>query len=188
MANDAALIQRFVACFTRLDEFTFSHDEPPPQKLSAGIDPDDWNAVRWQPAAIATPANTLVPVRRVGALPCLYEQLVLSYRWLQVDLQLCRLLPNLPADDLKPLADAMFDDPVLNATLIPNGFSRFALAPNECYDPICFDLNRFANDDCPVVRLNHESILMHSTVGEVTTVFGSFRELVHAVLAIDTSP
>ena len=188
MADDAALIQRFVACFTRLDDSTFSHDEPPPQELSVGLDPIDWNSIRWQPAAISTASDAVGTIHRVGVLPRIYEQLVLSYRWPEVDLGLCRLLPNLPANDLQPLADAMFADPVLNNTLIPNGFSRFALAPNECYDPICFDLNRFTNGDCPVVRLNHESILMHDTIGDVTTVFGSFRELMHAVLAIDTSP
>lgn len=95
-------------------------------------------------------------------------------------------MPNLPADDLGPLATSMFADPVLNNTLIPNGFSRFAMAPDYCYDPFCFDLNRFRDDDCPIVRLNHESILSYDTIGDVVTVFDTFRDLIHAVLAIDT--
>ena len=69
MVDDADLIRRFVACFTRLDDSTFSHDQPPPQKLSAGIDPNNWNSIRWQPAAISTAshARRADPPRRCAA-------------------------------------------------------------------------------------------------------------------------
>lgn len=184
MANDAALIQRFVESFTRLDDSTYSHDEPPPPEFSAGTDPDDWIVIRWQPAAISTTPDALSLIRRVGVLPRLYEQLVLSYRWPEVDLSVCRLLPSLPANDLFPLSNSMFADSVVNNALVPNGFARFALAPNGSYDPICFDLNRLANGDCPVVRIDHECVLMRDTIGDATTVFGSFRELVNAVIEI----
>ena len=156
MTDDTELIQRFVNCFARLDDSTFSHADPPPPEFAAGIDPDDWNAIRWRPLAMSSPIESLGAIRRVGVLPNLYEQLATSYRWPDIDIGICRLLPNLLADDLRPLSDSMFADPVLNATLIPNGFARFALAPNGCYDPICFDLNRFANDNacsrCPYLQ------------------------------------
>ena len=188
MPNDADLLQRFVDSFARFDDMTCSHEDPPPPELSAGLDPDDWNILRWRPAAIATAPAALSAIRRAGPLPEIFEQFVLSYRWLPVELERFRLLPNPPAADLRPLAEEMFADPVLNNTLLPAGFVRFALAPNECYDPICFDLNRFAKGDCPIVRINHESVLMHDTLGEIDTIFGSFRELVNAVVAMKNSP
>jgi len=184
MADDAHLIDRFVGCFVQLDGSVFSHSDPPLPEFSAGIDPDDWNVIRWHPAAISTSPDALEAIRCCGVLPTLYEQLVLSYRWPEIDIGVCCLLPNQPADDLQPLADSMFGDPVLNNTLIPNGFARFALAAND-YAPICFDLNRSVNGDCPIVRLNHESILMHDSIGNVTTVFDAFRGLMQAVLAMD---
>ena len=183
--TDTELIQRFVDCFTRLDDLTFSDDDPSPPEFANGIDSDDWNVIRWKPASIRTPETSLNVIRRVGPLPKLYELLATSYRWPEVELSICRLLPNLPADDLAPLAASMFADPVLNSTLIPHGFSRFGMAPDGCYDPFCFDLNRYRNNDCPVVRINHESVLSHDSIGKVETVFDSFRDLVHAVLAID---
>lgn len=185
--DDADLIRRFVATFERLDELIAFHDAPPPSELSAGIDPDDWNVIRWQPAPVATPteALSLLHARTPGCLPRLYERLILSYRWLEVDLRICRLLANPPADDLQPLVDRMFADPVLNDTLIPSGFVRFALASDYCYDPICFDLNRSVKGDCPVVRFNHESILMHDSLGETEQLFDSFRDLMLTVLDID---
>jgi hypothetical protein len=83
---------------------------PPAEELSAGIDPDDWNIVRWRPTPIDTPRDALSVLRdRVSAdLPHLYEHLILSYRWLEVELQFFRLLANPPAADLKPLSDRMF--------------------------------------------------------------------------------
>jgi hypothetical protein len=92
-----------------------------------------------------------------------------------------RLLANNAARDLQPLASAMLSDPVLNRTLIPAGYVRFALAEDD-YDPICFDLNRFADGDCAIVRLEHESILMHDSIGVYNTIFPTFRELVRAVV------
>lgn len=185
--DDANLIQRFVATFERLDDLIAFHDAPPPNELSAGIDPDDWNVIRWRPAPLATPDEALSVLhdRVLGRLPRLYERLILSYRWLEVDLRLCRLLANPPAAGLQPLVDRMFADPVLNNTLIHSGFIRFALAPDACYDPICFDLNRSVKGDCPVVRFNHESILVHGSLGDVEQIFRSFRDLMLAVLAID---
>ena len=165
--TDTELIQRFVDCFTRLDESAFSHDDP---------------------AAFSTSPEALVSIRRCGVLPELYEQLATSYRLPEVEIGVARLLPNLPAENLQPLADSMFADPVLNNTLVSKKLVRFAMAPNYCYDPICFDLNRFSNADCPVVRINHESVLSNGTVGEVEAIFDSFRDLMLAVLAIENQP
>ncbi len=183
--TDSELIRRFVDCFTRLDDSTFSHNDPPPPEFAAGIDPDDWNAIRWKPASIGAAEASLKVIRRVGPLPRLYELLATSYRWPAVELSVCHLLPNLPADDLTPLAASMFADPVLNNILIPNGFSRFASGPCQSYDCFCFDHNRYDSNDCPVVRINHESVLSEDSVGNVETVFDSFRDLIYAVLAID---
>ena len=186
MTDDTELLQRFVDCFARLDDSTFTHDEPPPPELTVGLDPDDWNVIRWRPVATETSADALHVFANIGSLPTLYQQLILSHRWLAVDLHLFRLLGNPPATDLQPLSNLMFSDPVLTQTLVPKGYIRFGLAPNSSYDPICFDLNRFDSDDCPIVRLEHESILMHDTIGDVTTLFDTFRDLVFAVVAVDT--
>jgi hypothetical protein len=185
--SDAKLLERFVATFDRLDDLSLSHFEPPLlPELTYTIDPDDWNTVRWQPAAISTDEDALSAIhdRIGGVLPRLYEQLVLSYRWLEVDLQVCRLLANHPASDLQPLFDEMYCDPVMNHTLEPANFVRFALAPDVCYDPICFDVNRFSNNDCPIVRLNHELILCNDELGDIQQLFPSFRDLIFAVLEI----
>ena len=178
----AGLLHRFVEAFPLLDDLEWYEDAPLPTGLSCS-EPVDSLPQRWKPAQINTPADALCDIRKGRQpLPSLFEQLATSYRWLEVDLGVCRLLANCPANALTPLATEMFNDPILNNTLLPAGFIRFATAPNGCYDPICFELSRMQGYDRPIVRLNHESILTNDNVGETTTVFDSFRELVIAVI------
>ncbi|GAB5405954.1 MAG: hypothetical protein Aurels2KO_41850 [Aureliella sp.] len=153
-----------------------------PDLLAVRSRPNDQESSTWHPKEFQTPVSALSAIRRIGPLPDLYESLALTYRWLAVDLVVCRLLPNPPATDLLPLAESIYADPVLNNSLLSAGLVRFALAPGGCYDPICFDLSRMVRGDCPVVRIDHESVLMHNTVRTVATVFGSFRSLVVDVI------
>ncbi len=185
--DDDDLLRRFVSAFSRLDDMTLTEDEALPEELDAGVSPNDWRDRIWRPAAISTPADALSIIHsRIGdGIPALYERLVLSYRWLEVDLRVCRLLANAPGGDLKPLHDEIFRDAVMNDTLIPARLLRFAKA-SESYDPVCFDLSRFKSGDCPVVRLNHEAILCDDEIGEVQSLFGTFRELVETVIRLSS--
>lgn len=180
--TDIDLLERFVQSFARLDDLHCSQTEPPPQSMLSGIDSEDWNFIQWSPTKLAIPRTDLEQVRRIGPLPSLFESFAVSFAWLAVDLRVCRLFSNPPTGDLRSLADAMFSDRVLNDALLPVGLVRFALAPNSCYDPICFDLTRFDGDDCPIVRLEHESILIRDQIDKRVTIFDSFRSLVDAVI------
>ncbi len=186
MRTDEELLALFVAAFRELDDLFYVEKSPPPQGLPVEADLEVGSVLRWRPVEIVTaPAELSAIHSRIGSrLPQLYEELILQYRWLQVDIGVCRLVPNEPSPDLHPLADAMLEDPVLNQTLLPARFVRFALGPDESYDPICFDLNHWEpkTSDCPVVRIAHEPILMHDTLGQIETMFSSFRELVNAVI------
>jgi hypothetical protein len=57
--------------------------------------------------------------------PPLYELLVLTYRWAEVDLEAYRLLANPPGPDLSGLFAKMMCDPGLWNALIPAGFIQF---------------------------------------------------------------
>jgi hypothetical protein len=175
--RDTALLKRFVATFSRLDTSIVALDLD--ASLPTGIFPNNRVEENWnfRSVAMVTPSEALEAIRCIGRLPELFELLAISYRWPILDLGVIRLLPNVRADDLRPLAAEMFADPVLNATLLPANYVRFALAA-DCYDSICFDLNRFNNGDCPVVRIEHESILMCDKIGTCATMFDTFRDLI----------
>jgi hypothetical protein len=115
--------------------------------------------------------------------PRLYEELVLSYRWAEVNLDLVELLPNPPGPDLSTLERAIFRDPGLVEVLIPNALVQFGKAGGGHYDPVCFDMRRRSKADAPIVRVEHEAILCHRRLGEVDEIAPSFRDLVERVIA-----
>jgi hypothetical protein len=85
--------------------------------------------------------------------PPLYEQLVLTYRWANVDLKTYGLLGNPLEPDLSGLLDKMLKDKFLSACLLKNGFIPFGKGPDIDYDPVCFDLkSRRKNREFTIVR------------------------------------
>ncbi|HTE18733.1 MAG TPA: hypothetical protein VK689_10180, partial [Armatimonadota bacterium] len=117
-------------------------------------------------------------------LPPLYEQLILSYRWPEVDLGPFRLLANPLGPGLAGLLAEMQQDRVMWEELIPRGWIRFGKGADLNYDPVCFDLRRRRKDgDYPIVQLDHEELLCFSRIREVAQLASSFRELVEQVVA-----
>jgi hypothetical protein len=79
-------------------------------------------------------------------------------------------------------------DPIIYASLSPLGLIQFGRGSDGCYDPVCFDTSRrLADGDCPVVRVEHESLLCDDQIGEVDWLFNSFRELVNVIVAASGS-
>lgn len=178
------LLERFVATFNKLDDLFCFAEDPPPALLETGIDPDDWRYVRWAPARLPSPRTGVDAFRRAGALPRLFEQLLEQFAWLPVDLECLRLFGNPPSADFTAYANEMFADPVMNHTLLPARYARFALAADVCYDAICFDLNRMRDGDCPVVRIEHESVLCFDQVDSIETVFPSCRAMMEHIIEL----
>ncbi len=184
-ADNDDLVRRFVATFETLDGLEHGQSETLPAELAVEPGPDDWDAVRWQPAATFTHRELLAPIcerlsphqKQPIRLPALYERLVLSYRWLRVELGTVMLLANPPGPALNGLAEEMFRDPVLINTLLPAGFVPFGKVSGGGYDPMCFDLNSIRRDDCPIIQIEHESVLCHDRIGKTWPRFSSFRDL-----------
>jgi hypothetical protein len=178
--NDDELIRRFVETFHVLDGSCWmDHTHPPPPELNAGIDPDDRELIRWRPAAILTEKDALTTLyqRLPGRLPPLYEQLILSWRWLDVHLHRIRLLANPPGNGLEDLTAEIMCDRGLTSHLLPRGYVPFA-RDMDCYDPVSFDLNgRGPDGDCPIRRFEHEAMLTFGQIGESWQLWPSFRRL-----------
>lgn len=116
--------------------------------------------------------------------PPLYERLILSYRWAEVDLQSYTLLANPPGPDFSRLFALISGDPGLLESLIPAGYIQFAKGPDMDYDPVCFDVNsRRKNGDCRVVKIDHEEILCNYRIKVVAELAPSFEELVQQTIA-----
>ena len=112
------LIERFVASFEKLDEMAeFPEIYPLVRQLAVGS-PDLYGRQRWKPMETRTDPSQLEPLlaKLPARFPPLFEQLVLSYRWAEVDLQLYRLLPNPPGPDLNGLLKETSKAPDLGRT------------------------------------------------------------------------
>ena len=185
--NDDELIGEFVAAFEILDDLILvgGDDAALPAELDAGRDDSQWARQKWKPARITT--------RRVDldrflskydvSLPELYENLLLSYRWLEVDLRgFARLFENRPGPISTGLFAAIAASPLHEDVLLPLGLVPFARAPDS-YDVVCFDTtNGRARRDFPVVQIDHEVLFSRKEVSERRQLWQSFRLFVEDVV------
>jgi hypothetical protein len=189
--KDAELLREFVDAFAKFDEMFLSSDFPGadrlPLEMDGGSDDSQWAYPKWKVAAIHTDAAALTELYRQvpGPLPPLYEQLLLSYRWFEVDLTgVVTLLANPPGPGLLHVAGQISKDPALTDVLFPLGMIPFGRADGGSYDPVCFDTRRRSRDgDCPIIRFEHESILCDSQIGDSSLIADSFRSLIEAVVS-----
>lgn len=121
--------------------------------------------------------------------PPLYEKLLLSYRWQEIDLGILRLLESPEEQDFTGITDAIFRDTALSESLIPAGFIQFAKGPDLDYDPICFDIkSRQKDGDCRLVKIDHEGILCFSKIIIIKEVAPSFRSFVKSCVSSGNQP
>lgn len=184
--DDARLLRLFVQAFTAFDDLRIGTVIPVDGEvtplLTAPWDERGWAS--WRPIADTVPQDALAELyaRIPGPLPPLYERLILSYRWAEVDVGRLRLLGNLPPR-LNGLASAITRDNGLFDALTPAAVVQFGRGPDIDYDPIGFDLkSRCADGDCPVVQFDHEEILSNRRLRQVAVLADSFRELVTLVI------
>jgi hypothetical protein len=172
---------QFVASFEMLNDMRADEViDPIAWQLSVG-EPDQYGCKTWRPAKIATDASLLEPLymKLPARFPPLFEKLVLSYRWAEVDLGAYRLRANPPGPDLAGLLGEISKDDFLFQTLIRNGFIPFGKGPDVDYDPVCFDLtSRKKNADYGIVKIDHEEILCNERIQVVGKLAPSFEELV----------
>jgi len=174
------MIEQYLACFEKLDEMTaWDTDHVAPQ-LAVG-EADQYGFKKWRPVQVDTNAKQLETLysKLPARFPPLFERLILTYRWAEVDLQSYRLIANPPGPDLSGLFAGMSKDPFLWDCLIRSGYIRFGLGPDIDYDPVCFDISsRKKNRDCRIVKIDHEEILCNNRIRVVAELAPSCQQLV----------
>lgn len=181
MKDDAELLERFVATFPELDEMTTTEELDPVAWQLGSDEADEYGWKEWRPIKVDTPLSALEPIyaKLPARFPLLFEELVLSYRWAEVDLGTFRLLANPPGPDLSGLLTAMSYDAALWDALLPAGFVPFGKGPDLDYDRVCFDVkSRRHSGDCRIVKIDHEEILCNNRIKVVGELAPSFVQLV----------
>jgi hypothetical protein len=184
MRKDQQLIERFVACFEKFDERVFFDSDPIESALAVG-GPDGHGYRRWLPSKVETHPDSLQSIyaKLPARFPPLYERLVLTYRWAEVELDSFRLLANPPGPGLMALFREMTKDSFLSTHLLKSGFIPFGKGPDIDYDPVCFDLSvRKQNAEYRVVKIDNEEILCFSRLKVVSELAPTFRALVEKTI------
>jgi hypothetical protein len=185
------LLRQFIGCWEKLDGL----------KLNASLDPlalhfatgeeDQYGYKSWRPVLQATDPSMLEPLyaKLPARFPPLYEQLVLTYRWADVDLGQYRLLGNPLGPDLSALLDKMLHDKFLSTYLLKNGFIPFGKGPDIDYDPVCFNLkSRKKNREFSIVKLDHEEILCNERTRILAELAPTFEQLVSTTIELADRP
>ena len=185
MDDHAALIEQFVSSFEKLDDMAANKELfPIAWELRSGeLNQLGWPL--WKPARVDTDRSRLEPLYTM--LPCrfppLFERLVLTYRWAEVEVSACTLIANPPGPDLSRLLEQMSHDPGLWQALIPAGYIQFGRAAGGHYDPVCFEVkSRRKNGNCRIVRIDHEEILCNNRIKVVAEVAPNFEALVQQTI------
>src|SRR6185312_3978003 len=153
----------------------------PAEELVTG-EKDEYDRRLWSPIKVETPKRFLdeiyaeLPTQL--RFPRLFEQLLLSYRWAEVDLGTYRLLANPPGNGLNGFFQKM-SHPNFWDIFTSAGFLQFGKGPDVDYDPVCFDIKtRKQGGDCRIVKIDHEEILCNNRIKVVAELAPSFYHLV----------
>lgn len=175
------LLEKYVATFPKFDEMVADEFSPPTALQLAVEDTDMYDRKLWEPVRVEIPVSQLdeVYAELPARFPRLFERMVCSYRWAEVDLGTYRLLANPPGPTLGGLLRQMSQAPALWEALIPAGFIQLGKGPDLDYDPVCFDIkSRRQGGDCRIVKIDHEEILCNNRVKVVAELAPSFYQLV----------
>lgn len=181
--KETTLLDRFVNRF-RLEDRSLTTDEVPRELID--ISPTrERPMTRWRPIIQRTDEAELhrFYAKLPGRFPRLYESLVLSYRWLEVDVGIVTLLGNPPGPLDAGLFHEMTGDLCLAGILLGRSLIQFAKGPGCSYDPVCFDAAECTrNGDSMILQFDHEAILCDGRLGDPKVVASSFVELVERSL------
>ncbi len=180
MNRDPSIVERFVESFSKQSEL-YVYDEYYYAVKDFIINEKTEQGYRkWCPIKVKTHPNMLGAIYKTTKcrFPHTFEDLLLSFRWLEVDLKYITLLSNPNGSDLLGYLNEITKDKFMSKFLISHGFIQFAKAPGGCYDPICFEfLNGEKEDSSRIVRIDHEEILCRERIAIIEEVAKTIQEL-----------
>jgi hypothetical protein len=111
-------------------------------------------------------------------LPPSFRSLIRRYRFPSFDSGGVTLFGNVNGHDPDELVVRVFRDATLASVTQRNGFVQIGRPADLSYDPVCFDLRaRTKSGEAPLVRLDHEQILINGRIEIAAQVSDSLLAL-----------
>jgi len=122
-------------------------------------------------------------------LPPSFSSLMRRYAFVPFEWGRVRFFGNSGTDDDHDFATAAARDPAIWQATIKAGFIQFARPPGVDYDLVCFDMTvRRKSRESPIVRIDHEMILVNGRAVVVEDLWPSFAELLESLVGDDDGP
>ena len=122
-------------------------------------------------------------------LPPSFASLVRRYAFRPFEWGRIRFFGNSGTDDELDLAVGTVGDSAISRTTAVAGLIHFARPAGFSYDPICFDTRtRGKSRESPIVRLDHEAVLIKSRIDVLEQVAPSFSALLESLRASHKDP
>ena len=184
MDHDTELVFRFVTTLNRRGlEPLFDRDVPEelrvqevatmPGMFEWEIRPADDNP--WVPRLEA---------RLPSRLPSIYRCFISRFRFAELEVGPITFFANTGQQTVfRDICRASFADEGLRSVLHADGLIQFGKQAGGGYDPVCFDMKRRRAEDAPIIRVDHEAILMRGRIRVVRELAPSFRDLVDRAIA-----
>jgi len=179
------MLAHYVSSFEKLGELRAYQSTDPIAGTFAISEPDERGKVAWRPRRAETKVEFLdsLYAKLPARFPPLFERLLLTFRWAEIDLKTYTLMANPLGSDFQGFFGESSRDPGLWEALVPAGYLRFAKGSDTDYDPVCFDMNsRKKSREMRVVKIDHEEILCNFRVKVVAELAPSFQSLVQSTI------
>lgn len=115
--------------------------------------------------------------------PALFRSLIEMYRFVEFEVGPVMFFANTGQPLFNELATSVFRDKGLFPVLHQNGYLEFGKQNGGGYDPVCFDMKRRRQDDAPIVRLDHEEILLKTRIKVLNEIAPSFRDFLTTAIS-----
>ena len=179
--DDATLIESFYQAILRADRWELLRSEVPAEFATG--ESNEFDCVLWTPIRQPTHITELEKIYGIipGRLPKLFEGCLTAFGWLTVELGEIDLFPHHPQSGLDTFVRHIQRDEELFPSLFRERYVEFGKAAGGSYDPVCFDLKRGKDRDCPLVRIDHEAVLIDKKPVVTAELAPSFRAWLQAL-------
>jgi hypothetical protein len=112
-----------------------------------------------------------------------FMSLISRYIFDDIEVGKLWLFANRGDQNWDELSHAIFRDSMIFNFTSSNGFLHFARPVDGSYDPVCFDIRNRKKREYPVVRLDHESILISNKIEVIEILYPSLLELMNEYIS-----
>lgn len=181
MSQSDKLVDAFVAFInSRPRDLRLKNEVPPSVRLPA----EDEDYTSWQIIQCESPWLSELEQSLPHRLPATFRSLISRYCFPSLEVGPIVLHANTSeGSEYFEFRKRLFHDRTMSPFLLQHGFIQFGKPADWSYDPVCFHVVPRSKREYPIVRLDHEEILIRNRVRIMASIARSLREVLERFMA-----